>query len=277
MNPDRIYCQYRDDALASQTTAKKYSTFVAMPFGDSFSYRSKDIYSNVIQAAANKANEISQTPRLFDVPKRADDSAGIAVVITEAIVIEILYSHLFIADLTFTNPGVLLEVGIAMGLKSNEQIILITQGKLEDLHFDIRNNKVLSYNPASAVPHIAEAMIAAAASFEKGADRRIESIKTVLTPDAVHVLRVYGILQKKNGPAQSLHLQIAQLVFADDTQRYNERFEGATRELLERRLLLTQYKPKAIPDGDVFGMHATELGWVFIGHMWPELARSPAN
>ena len=47
--------------------------------------------------------------------------------ITEEIVVRILESHLFIADLTFENPGVVLETGIAMGLKSNRQVILITQ------------------------------------------------------------------------------------------------------------------------------------------------------
>lgn len=41
MNPERIYRQYRDDALAHQLTADKYSTFVAMPFSEHFSYHSQ--------------------------------------------------------------------------------------------------------------------------------------------------------------------------------------------------------------------------------------------
>lgn len=39
MNPDRVYRQYRDDALADQAAADRYSTFVAMPFDESFRYR----------------------------------------------------------------------------------------------------------------------------------------------------------------------------------------------------------------------------------------------
>jgi hypothetical protein len=57
MNPDRIYRQYRDDALAGQITASKYTTFVAMPFGEQFSYRSREVYSEVVCKAAERANE----------------------------------------------------------------------------------------------------------------------------------------------------------------------------------------------------------------------------
>jgi hypothetical protein len=272
MNPDRIYSQYRDDALAALVTAKEYSTFVAMPFGDRFSYRSREIYKDVIQAAATKANELKRTRRPFALPKRVDDGAATAVVITETIVKEILYSHLFVADLTFGNAGVLLETGIAMGLKSNEQIILITQGDVRDLHFDIRNNNVFSYNIKDAVIQIAEAMIAAANSFEKDADRRIESIKNVLTPDAILVLKFYGILQEKNGAAASLFRDSGKNIFVQYGARCEEIFEAASRELLEQKLLFTEYQPNAVPGADMFGMHATKLGCVFIGRMWPELA-----
>lgn len=271
MNPDIIYSQYRDDALARQATATEYSTFVAMPFRDRFSYRSKNVYAEVIQAAAAKATGLKQTPRPFAVPRRIDDGDGMAVVITEAIVTEILRSHLFIGDLTFANPGVVLEVGIAMGLKSNSQIILITQGDTADLHFDLQHNKVLSYNPEDAVLKIAQAMIGAANAFEANADLMIESIKRVLTPDAVTVLNGYGGLRKRN-PGQSLHRQVAGLIF-NPAEHPFERFEDACRELLSKRLLFTDYKVKAVEAGDTFGMHATELGWIVIERMWPELKR----
>ena len=268
MNPDRIYSQYREDALAMQATAKEYSTFVAMPFANRFSYHSQQICKEVIQAAAAKANELNQTPRTFAVPRRVDDGAGTAVVITEAILTDILYSHPFIADLTFENPGVVLETGIA-----NQQIILITQGDVRELHFDIRNNKVFSYNRADSVSKIAGAMIAAANSFEANAEKMIESIKMVLTSDAVHVLHAYGSFQKKDAK-QSLYRQLAEQIFGDKN-RSEERFEAATRELLEKRLLYTDYKPNAAPGGgDRFGMHATNLGWIVIGRMWPEIART---
>ncbi len=273
MNPNLIYSQYRDDALARQATATEYSTFVAMPFRNRFSYRSKQIYAEVIQAAAVKANELKQTPRMFGIPRRIDDGAGTAVVITEAIVTEILRSHFFIGDMTFENPGVVLEVGIAMGLKSNPQIILITQGDIKDLHFDLQHNKVLSYNAETAVMEIAQALIAAAKSFEANVDAMIESIKKVLTPDAVMLLNGYGRLQKVN-PAHSIHRQMAGLVFNAAEDPF-ERLGAACRELLAKRLLFTDYQVKAVEAGDTFGMHATDLGWVVIGRMWPELARKP--
>ena len=264
MNPDRIYSQYRDDALAKQATASEYTTFVAMPFVDRFSYRSKEIYADVIQAAAIKANDLAQTPRKFAVPKRVDEAAGT----------EILYSHLFIGDLTFTNAGVLLEVGIAMGLKANPQIILVTQGDLRELHFDVRNNNVLSYNPKDSVPHIAKAMIAAAMSFETQADLYIQSITKALMPDAVFVLKWYGVLQRRN-TAASLHLGISRLLFKK-ALRPEERFEGAVRELLAKRLIYTDYKVRSPAQRDVFGMYATDLGWVVINRMWPKLAKRTA-
>jgi len=270
MNPDLIYSQYRDDALAKQATATEYSTFVAMPFRDRFSYRSKQVYVDLIQAAAVKANGLKQTPRPFGVPRRIDEGAGTAVVISEAIVAEILRSHFFVGDLTFENPGVLLEVGIAMGLKPNPQIILITQGEIRDLHFDLQHNKVLSYNPSDAIAKLAEAMIAAAQSFESNVGSMVESIKKVLTPDAVMMLREYGSLQRKN-PRLSLVPRVAQLIYKADRQR--ERFDEASRELLAKRLIFTDYKVRELDNWDVFGMHATELGWVVIGRMWPEFAR----
>src|SRR5262249_30716399 len=122
MNPDRIYQQHRDDALEKQITATEYSTFVAMPFADRFSYKSKEIYTKIIQAAAKRANKLGSAKRRFAKPFRIDDVPGTAGVITEGIIVQILESHLFIGDLTFENTGVLLEAGVALGLKPNMQI-----------------------------------------------------------------------------------------------------------------------------------------------------------
>src|SRR5436190_21401876 len=110
MNPQRIYDQYRDDAMASLITAEKYSTFVAMPFGERFSYRAKEVYEKVIRAAAIRANELLKSAkRAFDAPHRIDDYGLAAVVITEEIMVKILQSHFFIGDLTNENAGVFLE------------------------------------------------------------------------------------------------------------------------------------------------------------------------
>jgi len=57
MNPERIYNQHRDDSLACQIAADKYSTFVAMPFSEQFSYYSQQIYTEVIRVAAERASK----------------------------------------------------------------------------------------------------------------------------------------------------------------------------------------------------------------------------
>jgi hypothetical protein len=271
MNPDRIYRQYRDAALAKQITASEYSTFVAMPFGDTFSYHSRAVLSDVIQTAAERANLKTTADRKFSQPTRVDDHAGTARVITEEITVQILESHLFIADLTFENAGVLLETGIALGLKPNPQIILITQGKLADLHFDIRNNTVISYNGKDAIDAIAEAMIAAGRSFERDADLYIISISQTLAPDAIACLKYYAEIQRQN-IANALHSEVAPNLFPNDS-RAQSRFELGTIQLLQARLIWTDWKVKALAGKDAFGMHATDLGWAVISYMWADLRK----
>jgi len=273
MNPQRIYEQYRDDALAALITAKSYKTFVAMPFGQRFSYRQKEVYENVIQAAARRAADLGSATREFDPPRRTDDTGIAAAVITEEIVVQILDSHFFIADLTNENPGVLLETGIAMGLKANTAIILITQDHLSDLHFDLRNNNVISYNSPDAVEIIAKAFIACARTFEEQSNSYVKAVAASLTPDAIVCLKWYGEQQRFH-PGQSLHAGVAGPIFAalnpPPTAGANLeiRFVSATRELLQKRLLRTDYNVAAVAAGDTFGMHASALGWVFMKQMW---------
>lgn len=270
MNPDRIYRQHRDDALAAQITAPEYTTFVAMPFGDTFSYRSCDVYQNVIQRAATRANESGGAKRPFAQPSRVDDHAGTARVITEEIIVQILASHIVVADLTFENVGVLLETGIALGLKPTQQIVLITQGPLSNLHFDIRNNNVISYKNEDSVDAIAKALISASLSFEDDRDKYVSGITRTLSPDAIACLKHYATLQKSSDAA-SLHAVVAESCFADD--RAHERFESGTSQLLRSRLLWTDWKVGAVPGGDAFGMHATDLGWAVISELWAGLAK----
>ena len=272
MNPERIYRQYRDDALAHQNTADKYSTFVAMPFSERFSYRSQQIYIEVIRAAAERASGRGETRRQFSPPRRIDDEPGVAGVITEDIIVQIRESHLFLADLTFENPGVLLEVGAALGLKPNNQIILLLQGDPNTLHFDIRNNRVIRYDQPEAIDKIASALIAGANAFETDCQRYIESITKTLSSDAIVCLHWYGKLRRDHGKLNpSLHRGTMGPYFQGADA--GVRFSDATRELLGRRLLWSDYKVGAIPGDDMFGMHATELGWKVIEHMWVDLRR----
>ncbi|MEJ2744237.1 MAG: hypothetical protein P8123_00885 [bacterium] len=270
MNPDRIYRQHRDNALAKQITATKYTTFVAMPFGDRYSYRSREIYEKLIKEAAIRATKLEKAKRPFDKPRRVDDEPSTAKVITEDIVVSILESHIFIGDLTFENPGVVLEVGVALGLKPNKQIILIMQGSDKDLHFDIRNNRVVFYSQSNAVEQIANAMIAGANAFEADCKKHIESISQTLSPDAILCLNWYGIMRRDNpGVEISLHQGTIPKYYNGNQVRFRE----ATLELLSKKLIWTDYQVGAIPLGDAWGMHATELGWAVIENMWKDLRR----
>jgi hypothetical protein len=265
MNPDRIYRQYRDDALAGQITASKFTTFVAMPFGEQFSYRSREVYSEVVCKAADRANEKGGLRRTFDQPMRVDDRGGTARVLSEEIIVKILESHIFLADLTFENTNVLLETGVAFGMKPNPQIILITQGKLSELSFNIRNNNVLEYNSGGSVDAIADALIQAADAFEADQEKYISAVTRRLTPDAIICLRRYAEFQQKSW-ANSLHAENASIIFRGD--RAYERFEAGSRDLLHTGLIWTDWKVKAINGNDAFGMHATDLGWAVINHLW---------
>lgn len=270
MEPYRIYRDEWARALAVQTTAPQYKTFVAMPFQERFSYRSREILCMVLGGAVDEANRRAEARRVFAPPQRTDVPMGAAVV-TEEIALRILESHFFLADLTFENAGVLLETGIAMGTKPNKQIILITQGALDDLHFDLRNNNVISYNPSGSIVEIAQALISAAKYFEEQVERHILAVTRRLSPEAILALKWYGQRQRLHGAA-SLHAADLSPYFAGEDGR--ARFDGATRELRDRDLLWTDYAVGAIPGGDAFGMHATELGWCIIENMWPDLRRS---
>lgn len=266
MNPYRIYRDEWANALRLQAIAAEYTSFVAMPFYEHFSYRSQEILCEVITAAIEEANRRGGLPRQFSSPQRGDTPKG-AVVITEAIVLQILQSHIFIGDLTFQNAGVVLETGVAMGMKPIRQIVLITQGSLEELHFDLRNNKIVSYNPKGSVSEIADALIAAASHFEEQVQHYLTAVTRRLSPEAIAALKWYGTIQKKN-KFFSLHSKSRGPHFSDEEGL--QRFQLAIGELLSKDLLWTHLAVGAIPDGDAFGMHATEFGWAVIEKMWPE-------
>jgi hypothetical protein len=172
MNPEIIYTNFRDEALASVFSLPSYSTFVAMPFQDRYSYRPEEVLEGVIRRGAIEANRRRDPSHYeFAQPDTVGHAPPTANVITEEIVRSILFSTFFLADLTDGNPGVLIETGIAMAFKPNTQIILITQDPIERLHFDIRNNRVINYNTDDAIANIANAFLAAARSFESDRSR----------------------------------------------------------------------------------------------------------
>lgn len=259
-----------NDALARQVVAESYALFVAMPFRDQFSYRADRVFVDIVEAAVRKASAAG-LPRPFDTPLRADKMAPNASEITEAIVEGILFSHFFLADLTMANQGVLVELGIALSLKSPRQIVLIAQGDLKDLHFDIKDNRVIPYDMAQGIDDITHALVEGARAFESALGDRMASIRRSLSRPAVYLLRLYGLMRKAR-PGLSLHFGAVQ----DDPNVSIEpairelAFNGAAQELLGRGLLELDYvvnDDQVTPDR--FGLHATTLGLVFIRQTWP--------
>jgi len=270
MNPNRIYTAHRDEALALQATAKEYDTFVAMPFGDTFSYHSLDVFRDVFEKATVIANQKKMAKRPFALPKRIDQLGGQANVITEDIIVQILERHFFIGDLTFQNAGVLLESGMAFGLKPNPQIILVMQGKHTDLHFDVRNNNVLVYNGPNGPDSIANALIAAADDFEKQVDAVVNDLKRKMTSQAVMCMSRYVVGQLAD-PANSLHDGLAQSLFGGADAKAV--FSIATEQLLNQRLMWTDLRLNSAQGSIAFGMHATALGKLLVCSMWPQEAK----
>lgn len=278
MNPEIIYTNFRDDALAEMFSSDQYSTFVAMPFRDRFSYHPNHILEHVIQRAADEANN-SKSKQLkdFQIPQTVLGKPQTANVITEDIVKTILYSHFFVADLTGGNAGVLLETGIAMAFKPSTKIILITQEPLDLLHFDIRNNRVISYNPDGKIEDIRDAFLAAAQSFEDDRERYVTQVSESLSPDAILTLNFYGslyqtedIIDKQPGlfyrTNMPPHFEIS----------YNDQalnmFQLTLLELYRKRMIWTDYSFRDTKEGKkhFWAIHASKLGWLMIKHLWPE-------
>jgi len=278
MNPEIIYSNFRDEALAYMFSADKYSIFVAMPFRGRFSYDPDVILKRVIQKAAVKANkERDDQLKEFQMPETVAGVPPTANVITEDIVKSILFSHFFLADLTGGNAGVLIETGIAMSFKPNTQIILITQDPLEHLHFDIRNNRVISYNPDGNVDKIKEAFLGAARSFENDRSRYVTQVSRGLSADAIQTLHCYAAWYQDKDSAKGQ----PGLWYPDRMppafNRYGEQalnmFQLTLLELYQKRMIWTDYSSSTDEKGDLlhhWAVHCTKLGWLLIKHLWPQ-------
>ncbi len=271
MNADRIWRETGQDALAGQIVADRYTTFVAMPFRDQFSYRATDVFDTIICEAVKRANEQGPARPFACPPVRADRLAPNASEITEEIVEHILADHFFVADLTMANHGVLVETGVALSLKPLSQIILIAQGDLRDLHFDIKDNRVVAYDQGDPIKRVSQALLEGATKFEGAIGERLANIRRSLSSRAVYLMNLYGRLRMSN-PKFSLH---EGLIAHDENLGKNADtrplvFDGAVRELLTRGLLELDYR--VADDGtnpDWHGLHATKLGLAFVRSTWP--------
>jgi hypothetical protein len=301
MDPNLIYSRYRDDAFAMQLTATEYTMFVAMPFRNRFSYRADDIYKDVMQAAANMANDLlSRDPgkcgtRRFSTPRRIDDQPQTGRDIGGEIAKAILYAHAVVADLTFANDGVMLEVGASLALKPTNHIVLVTQGSASELHFDIKGNVIIEYSPSNGIGKIAEAMVAAVKDFEERRGEYLTQLSRELSRDAIWLMNWYArcrtgqVFRNANGTpvATSLHEDIGVRAFvenhdinaASDVKKAEAmtRYQLAIRDLLAKRLIWTDYQAQTPQPGvDSFSNRGTRLGWMFLEHKWPGL-KCPAD
>jgi hypothetical protein len=278
MNPEIIYSNFRDEALARMFSADEYSTFVAMPFRGRFSYDPDGILKQVIQKAAAEANkERSDRLKAFQKPETVAGVPQTANVITEDIVKSILFSHFFLADLTGGNAGVLVETGIAMSFKPNTQIILITQDPLEQLHFDIRNNRVISYNPDGRTDAIKEAFLSAAQSFENDRARYVTQVSRSLSTDAIRTLHCYASWYQTQESARGqpgLFYPERMPPFFEDAyaEQALNMFQLTMLELYEKRMIWSDYSARVDEGGTehhAWAVHVTRLGWLLIMHLWP--------
>jgi hypothetical protein len=278
MNPEIIYSNFRDEALARLFSADRYTCFAAMPFRGRFSYNPDTVLSNVIQRSAALANEErTGNLKIFCPPETTQKGPPTANVITEEIVKAILFSTFFIGDLTGGNPGVLIETGIAMSFKPTTQIILITQDPLDQLHFDIRNNRIVLYGPDGNIETIKQAFLAAGRSFENDRSRYVTQVSRGLSADAIQTLHCYAAWYQDERSARGQ----PGLWYPDRMppafNRYNEQalnlFQLTLLELYQKRMIWTDYSSPQNDQGNFmhsWAVHCTKIGWLLIKHLWPQ-------
>jgi hypothetical protein len=264
MNPDRLYRQHRDDALADQAEARAYTVFVAQPFEESRRYSSRRVLGEVIVPAARAANAIAATGlRAFEDPRRVGGPQG-ALELAEEIILHVLRCHIFIADLTLANPNVLLELGVAFGLKPTSQIVLLLDGEPSQLPFDIRGNNVLRYDDvANRVGSIAEALVNAGTAFETEYRRHVADLRRRLSSDAIWFMRHLALHGTVNGD------QTPTVFHGPGDPRL--RYALAESELFRTRLVEMNHQP--LTGSESFATSLTHLGCRLIHDTWSELQR----
>src|SRR5215471_8862553 len=115
--------------------------FVSMPFGmklDPGTRRLVDfdkVYKNVVQPAAEEAG--------YTVT-RADEIGGVTIALP--LFQHLLFSDLFIADLTTANPNVMYELGLRHALRDSATLLIIEAGSR--LPFDLGYFRVVVYRTA---------------------------------------------------------------------------------------------------------------------------------
>jgi hypothetical protein len=84
--------------------------------------------------------------------------------------------------------AVLVELAVALSLKAPREIVLIAQGDLRALHFNIKDNRVIPYDAQDAVAGIAAALADGTRSFEDLMGHRMSAVRRSLSPHALYLL-----------------------------------------------------------------------------------------
>jgi len=124
-------------------------------------------------------------------------------------------AEIVLADLTTANPNVMYELGIAHTVKDPQKVIIITQERLEDLPFDVKDLRVLRYD-ASDADGLKRALVKAFTQvgefswqFELADGETYEAEKKIFGLDRQHFY-TFGLLRAEigeGGAAFSLRVQ----------------------------------------------------------------------
>jgi len=278
MEPQELFKDYQQDSIVKLVEANAIETFVAMPFDEN----KEKVFQQVIEPAYKKACELMKDDRSMtrslSVPKvvHVEGCGDIQANMLK----QIMDKHIFLADITGHNANVFFELGLAMILKPNNQIIIIRNepvNKKCGLPFDINTNNVIGYGCLDGyinelrITEIASAMIAAANAFDGNLKIYIEKEKMRLTPTAIKMLNQIGGQTRdchKNNDNNGWKPEfITEETFKNDFSK--ECFQKAAQELLDKRLLVTDWKSEA-SGMHYYGMRLTKFGFYFFANAFKE-------
>jgi len=294
MDPHLIYQSYYDEALVERITSEKYTTFVAMPFANSFKYKAdriKDTIGKTLKKLDADYGRLGLTRGFEEIPRRSDKVGRHAHCISSTIVKQILDSNLIIVDITTNNPGALIELGIAISSRREaESILVLTQDKVKNLHFDLKHLNCCHYKMNELADILEEEILTMAKKEEKLTKSLLVQFRRNLQIDSVTCLRTYASLYSYEklakhhpslfflmsdfcNPSQRTDLftplDLENPIFKPNYCRFPndnnalQYFNTACDTLIRNHLLVCDYHiPIPINEQKIlFGYHMTELGW----------------
>jgi hypothetical protein len=288
MNPQLLMDTYYDEAVVRRTARGEFETFVAMPFSDSDNYKANDIFDTILETVRGmNGTDIANKTRSFSDPVRSKDLGDFGHNITDTIVRLIMESNFIIADIRGGNPGVMIELGVAIACRRGyESIVILSQESHADLHFNIRNTNVRPYDIRSLRGILTKALIGMAEIEEESRKRRALQIRRALPVNSITCLVNYAALYENRDLAKrlpSLYYEMSDFCpsgkraeipgftaqpsmngrFPDDP---NSRlyFDAACDTLVRQRLMVYDYGTIVIDGRErlQYGYHLTELGWL---------------